>query len=101
MKKQNFKVRKMKPYGEKYDQLTLFNGRGVRSWFDCPTGEWKKGYVHFVADHDGVSPVYKIIVGDKALDWDECWVLEREEQYWKGLFESAGFEVRYSKPHAA
>lgn len=97
---QKFKVRKMNVNGQKYEQLTLLNERGVPSWFDCPIGEWKKGFVQFVEGHDSVSPVYNIIVGDRALDWDQCWVLEREEKYWKGLFESAGFEVRYTKPQA-
>jgi hypothetical protein len=101
MKSKNFKVRKMNVNGEKYEQLTLLNERGVPSWFDCPTGEWKKGFVQFVEGHDSVSPVYKIIVGEKTLDWDACYVLRSDERHWQGVFERAGFEVRYTKPQAA
>ena len=91
----NFKVRKMNPFGEKYEQITLVQENGIATWFDSPTGEWKKGFVQFVESHDGVSHVYDIVVGDKALDWDECSVLRSDKKHWHGLFERAGFEVKY------
>ena len=85
----------MNPFGEKYEQLTLLQENGLATWFDCPVGEWKKGFVQFVESHDGVNDVYRVIVGDKALDWDECSVLRSDRDLWHNMFESAGFEVRY------
>jgi hypothetical protein len=95
--KSKIKIRKMNPFREKYEQLTLIQENGLENWFDCPTGEWKKGYVQFIADHDGISDIYRIIIGDKALDWDDCSILKSDQGHWQGLFERAGFKVRYTK----
>jgi hypothetical protein len=97
---QKFKVRKMNPFGQKYEQLTIPKESGVPSWFDCHVGEWKKGYVHFVPEQLWEASVYRVIVGDKELKGLETWVVAKDKQVWQSAFEGAGFEVRYTKPQA-
>ena len=97
MKDKKFKVKKMNPFGQKYEQLALVQENGLASWFDCHVGEWKKGYVQFVPELLQESKMYRIIVGDRELKGLESWIDAKDKEHWQKTFELAGFEVRYKK----
>jgi hypothetical protein len=97
MKKQKLKVRKMNQFGNKWEQLTIPKEDGGQSWFNCHTGEWKKGFVQFIPDVIYNIDHYRVVVGDNELVGQEHWVAVKDKAHWQKTFEQSGFEVRYIK----
>ena len=97
MKKPKFKVRKMNPFGHKYEQITISKEGSGPSWFNCHIGEWKKGFVQFIPDVVYKIDHYRVVVGDRELVGQEHWVAKGDKAYWQKTFEQSGFEVRYVK----
>lgn len=97
MKDKKFEVRKMNPFGHKYEQITLIQADGRTSWFNCHVGEWKKGFVQFIPDVVYDIDHYRVVVGDKELVGQEHWVAKGDKAHWQKTFELSGFEVRYVK----
>ena len=97
MKTPNVEVRKMNPFGVKYEQFYTKAAAGYLSSWNCHTGEWKKGFVRLVEDHDGYQKTYRVIVGDRELVGQECWICAKDKKRWQSELEGAGFEVRYEK----
>ena len=87
----------MNPFGVKYDQFYTKAAAGYLSSWDCHTDEWKKGFVRLVEDHDGYQKTYRVIVGDRELVGQECWICAKDKKRWQSELEGAGFEVRYEK----
>ncbi len=99
MKSKNFKVAKMNVFGDKYEQLTILKEGSGPSWFNCHTGEWKKGFVQFVPEVVYDIDHYRVIIGDKEFGQGH-FVAKKDKRFWQSTFESAGFEVRYVKAKA-
>ena len=97
MKKPKLKVRKMNQFGNKWEQLTIPKEDGGQSWFNCHTGEWKKGFVQFIPDVIYNIDHYRVVVGDRELVGQEHWVAVKDKAHWQKTFEQSGFEVRYVK----
>ena len=46
---------------------------------------------------DGYQKTYRVIVGDRELVGQECWICAKDKKRWQSELEGAGFEVRYEK----